>query len=110
MLRETPVDYVIAGEGERSLVRLLDHLFGGGPREAVGGLYFRHGEEVVLARPPEFIADLNALPRPDYEVIDQEKYASCLSYAGLNAPFLDVWTLYQKGRIRTTIERVDRSD
>ena len=80
VLAETPIDYVIAGEGERSLVELLEHLQGRRPIGAIGGLYYRRGQEVVLAAPPQFIDDLDSLPPPDYEVIDQAKYAAVLSY------------------------------
>ncbi len=80
ILRDAPACFVISGEGERSFVQFLEHL--GGTREigAVGGLHFCRGAEVVHNASAELIADLDALPYPDYTVLNEETYAGVLSY------------------------------
>jgi anaerobic magnesium-protoporphyrin IX monomethyl ester cyclase len=80
VLRSTPVDWVVRGEGERTFVQLLERLMAGQRPGDLRGLAFRQGSQVVVNPAADFIADLNALPRPDYDAIAQEKYAAVLSY------------------------------
>jgi len=81
VLAQTPVSYVVQGEGERSLVELLEHLLGRREADAVSGLVYRRGDEIVRTPRPSQIADLDSIPWPDYDAIDQTRYASVLSYA-----------------------------
>jgi len=80
VLHETTIDYVITGEGERSFVELLEHLRGRRPIDQVAGLHFRRGHRTTQTTPQPFIEDLDSLPLPDYDLLDQDKYASVLSY------------------------------
>ncbi|RPH55085.1 MAG: radical SAM protein [Lysobacterales bacterium] len=74
-------DVVVFGEGEAALAELLPALASVGPRRLSGvrGIVFRNdaGEPVHTAERPK-IPDLDALPFPDREAIDHQKY-------------LDVW-------------------
>ena len=79
VMTETPVDYIISGEGEYSFSELLAHLFGDRPAGDIKGLFSRVGETIELACPQEAISDLDRLPLPDYDLIDQEKYSKVLS-------------------------------
>ncbi len=74
-------DVIVIGEGEAALAELLPALASAGPRRLSGvrGIVFRNdaGEPVRTAERPK-IPDLDALPFPDREAIDHQKY-------------LDVW-------------------
>ena len=74
------VDVVVAGEGEVTLVEVLDVLFerrvaSAGPLSNVAGVCFR-GADGRLVRTPtrEIIRDLDGLARPAWDLIDVERY------------------------------------
>lgn len=72
---DAAVDYVVVGEGEEILPALLDHLNGRGPLPEVGLAYRQAGEVVVQPRAP-FIADLDALPYPAFDLVDYQRYTT----------------------------------
>jgi len=63
-------DYVIAGEGERTLDELLAALEAGQPADAVAGLLICRNGAVRRTSPREPVADLDALPIPAFDLID----------------------------------------
>ncbi len=71
-------DYVLLGEGEETLVELLDRLAGktDTPFESILGLaYTQAGETRRNPRRPD-IRDLDAIPFPAWDLIDVERYRS----------------------------------
>ncbi len=64
-------DFVIRGEGDRSLVELLACLEKGTPSLAgIKGLSYRDREGTNVHNPsPEFIQDLDSLPLPDFSLV-----------------------------------------
>ena len=60
------IDFVIVGEGETALWRLVQHLHGDRPVEDVPQLVYRRDGEVCESSQAETIADLDTLPLPDY--------------------------------------------
>jgi radical SAM superfamily enzyme YgiQ (UPF0313 family) len=70
-------DVVVIGEGEETLLELLATLPGSGPHglHRVNGIAFK-GESGEVVRTPQrpMLADLDALPLPDREAIDHQKY------------------------------------
>jgi len=68
------IDYVVQGEGEIILERLIRALKAEILLEEVDGLAFRKGDELVLNQPNKLIADIDILPIPSRHYIDMEKY------------------------------------
>jgi radical SAM superfamily enzyme YgiQ (UPF0313 family) len=67
-------DIVVCGEGEVALVELAESLRLGQAVDQVQGVgYKRNGELIFTARRP-LIEDLDAIPRPDYELVRMEHY------------------------------------
>lgn len=72
-------DYVLFGEGDQTLVELLDHLTGRGNRERaledIRGVAYRDDERRVRRTPrrPD-LKDLDALPFPAWELVDISRY------------------------------------
>src|SRR5512135_1520684 len=64
-------DFVIRGEGEHSLVELLEHLEKGIPAlTGIKGLSYRDRDERNVHNPSrEFIEDLDGLPEPDFSLV-----------------------------------------
>ncbi len=65
------LDVVVRGEGERTLVELVGALESGQGFAEIKGLTFRHGEEIISTPTRPFIQDLNALPMPGYQFIEE---------------------------------------
>ena len=69
------LDTVVTGEGERTVVELLDSLTRGGSLEGIEGLVFREGSEFRKNPPRPLITDLDSLPFPARELLgDAGKY------------------------------------
>lgn len=69
-LRAFPaLDYGIVGEGERSFFELLDALGGGADPSACAGLAYRRGDDVVANPRAAYLADLDALPLPAWDLV-----------------------------------------
>ncbi len=69
VLKHPEFAFAVYGEGEETLAELLDTLAGGGPMGAVRGLAFREEGLPVINPPRPFIADLDSLPFPAYDLI-----------------------------------------
>jgi anaerobic magnesium-protoporphyrin IX monomethyl ester cyclase len=56
------LDYIVRGEGEVTLVELLDCLNAGGDPADINGLAFWRGDSVVVTPKAQYIHDLDSLP------------------------------------------------
>lgn len=81
-LKDPNVDYVIRGEGEESLYRLVS----GVKEEEITGLSYRKNGEIIHNKDSEVIKDLDSLPVPAYHMLRVERYMPSLgSYKRLPA-------------------------
>ncbi len=63
-------DYVVRGEGEETLVELLEHLEAGKPLDSIKGLSFKNSKHEIVHNPPrELLKDLNEAPIPDFSLV-----------------------------------------
>ena len=88
VLRSGQIDIAVHGEGEVTIVELLDALRDRsvGALQKVKGISFRVGEEVVRTEPRGLIANLDALPIPAYDLLPVERYGErSINHAGLAA-------------------------
>lgn len=68
-------DYAIQGEGEISFVRLLEKLESGADAGDLTGLAFRRNGRTIVNPPGEFIANLDEIPFPAFDLLpDLSKY------------------------------------
>jgi len=66
------IDFVVRGEGELTLVELLNKLGNQGDFSGVNGITYRTSEHRVTQTPRrELIKDLDSLPLPAYHLIDE---------------------------------------
>jgi anaerobic magnesium-protoporphyrin IX monomethyl ester cyclase len=69
------LDYLLVGEGEPTLVELLEELKRENPKlTEIAGLAHRMNGEVQLTPPRPLMANLNQLPMPAYDLFPMEKY------------------------------------
>ncbi|MCX6639822.1 MAG: radical SAM protein [bacterium] len=69
-LLDSHFDMAFVGEGERSLLAVLNALDKGDSFEGIQGIAYRKNGEVVHTGYPEMIADLDEIPIPAWDLID----------------------------------------
>ena len=67
------IDYIIKGEAEGSLPRLLDHIESGTEPEDVEGISYRN-EGMLVENELALVRDLDALPFPDRQLLGDFRY------------------------------------
>ncbi|MEK7238298.1 MAG: radical SAM protein, partial [Nitrospirota bacterium] len=64
------VDYVVRGEGEETIIELIEYLESGKPLNTIKGLSYRTDEYSIIHNPDrELVSDLDASPVPDFNLV-----------------------------------------
>jgi radical SAM superfamily enzyme YgiQ (UPF0313 family) len=74
MLENRIADYVVHGEAEVSLPRLLNFLKGCERIEDIGGISYVGGGKVVRNAPERQVEDLDVVKLPAYHLVDMDRY------------------------------------
>lgn len=74
ILQNNPIDVIIKGEGERTIINLLNAIKDGTDYQEVKGLVFKRNGEIIYTPEADLIANLDDLPFPDYDLIDVNEY------------------------------------
>jgi len=75
VMDRTPADYLCIGEGERTLVELVDDLSAGGSGAGIAGIWRRGGDgRAVAEKPREIIRDIDSIPLPAWEKFPMDVY------------------------------------
>ncbi len=69
-------DCVVIGEGELTFNELIGRKLAGSAWNDVSGIAFKANGAIVRTPPRPAIADLDALPLPDYSLIDLERFSN----------------------------------
>src|SRR3989344_142751 len=75
VLRTGFVDYVVHGEGEAGLSKLIKALNGEMKLEEIKGISFVKDGRIVRNLEKDLIKDLNSIPLPAYDLVPMEEYA-----------------------------------
>jgi len=79
MLENFPVDCVVIGEGEVTIVELLETLSAGRDLSGVKGIVYKKNGRVVITEERPLIEDLDSLPFPKHELfITPEREMACI--------------------------------
>ncbi|MDH3346911.1 MAG: B12-binding domain-containing radical SAM protein [Desulfobulbaceae bacterium] len=73
-LKKTGADIAVIGEGEETIVELLDALAEHKSLKEIKGIAYRDGSEVVINPRRELIQDIDSIPMPAYELFPIEVY------------------------------------
>lgn len=73
-LKKTRADAVVIGEGEVTVVELLEALKNRKPFNTVKGIAFRNGDKVVVNERRSLIDDIDTLPMPAYNLFPMDYY------------------------------------
>jgi len=68
------VDIIVVGEGEETLIELVDSIGNNKSLKDVNGIAFRSCGKVVLTERRDFITDLDRIPFPRLDLLDMDKY------------------------------------
>ena len=89
------IDISVIGEGERTIVELVEALASGGDLREITGIAFMENGEFVKTAPREPIMDLDSLPFPDWDAVDLSLYAGTNNFMHVYAPdrtYMSVFT------------------
>ncbi|MDR1519827.1 MAG: B12-binding domain-containing radical SAM protein, partial [Planctomycetota bacterium] len=84
-MKNTRLDYVCLGEGEEVLPELIRHLFHNG-KMPERGLAYRAGGQTIIQPKAAFIQELDALPRPAYDLVNFASYANWYPRKSVDGP------------------------
>lgn len=75
LVSDPAVDYVVTGEGEETMPRLLGAITRGESVDAISGVYYRGSDGVPCSTGPcVWLSDLDRLPFPARDLVDFERY------------------------------------
>ena len=72
-------DYVVRGEGEETIVELVQCLEKNGDLSKIKGLSYKDGGKIIHNPPREFIKNLDEIPIPDYSIVNDYKKLGVIS-------------------------------
>lgn len=79
---EVSVDFCVRGEGEFTVLRLIDTLANGGELRKVNGITYRENGKVAINPDREFIKDLDEVPFPTRELLPMDLYRGTIALEG----------------------------
>ncbi len=74
LLQVSLADFIVTGEGEKTIVSLVSALKQGDSVSDVKGIAYRDGERVVINGPAELITDLDTIPFPARHLLNMNRY------------------------------------
>lgn len=74
VLKDINVDFLVLGEGERTVPELIDAIISGSNVSLVKGIAFRTNGKIKRTPPREYIQNLDDLDFPRWDTIDLKKY------------------------------------
>ncbi len=81
-------DFSIIGEGERTIIELLDCIEKNKDLSKIDGICYKKERKVFLTKPREQIKDIDSLPLPDFKGFEFEKFLDNQT-SGVNYGILD---------------------
>jgi anaerobic magnesium-protoporphyrin IX monomethyl ester cyclase len=76
-MEQAPIDAVVMGEGEETVVSLLDHWENGIGLETLAGVAYRNEDEEIIVNTRHVrVKDIDSIPWPAWDLFDIEKYNS----------------------------------
>lgn len=76
VMADSNVDFIVRAEGDYSFLRLLRSLEKGPDIHTIEGITFREGGKAVHNKTADYIADLDELPPPAYDLLPMHLYTA----------------------------------
>ncbi len=68
------IDFLVIGEGEETIVELINEIFGGQRYHTVQGICYKSNSEILENKARNFLVDIDKLPLLPLELFDYSKY------------------------------------
>ncbi|MEW6618227.1 MAG: radical SAM protein [bacterium] len=76
LLSKTEVDIAVMGEGDITIVELLDAIERNRPLEEVKGIYFKRNGKIISTPKRQVIPEINRIPIPNWDIFDMQVYVN----------------------------------
>ena len=116
IMKETPADFAIYGEGEVTFSELIGHLRGGKKKEDIAGLIWLSEQGEVIRNPErERIAQLDSIPFPAYDLFPMDRYPLHRMVTSRGCPYSCAWCnsssvwgySYRRRSTQNVLEEID---
>ena len=119
VIKEDSVDFCVRGEGEITLLELVNALSNGGDLERIKGITFKKGDETVTTPERPFIKDLDTLPFPARDLLPNHLYAGfegsfTLMTASRGCPFKchfcavpQFWPIHRRRSVANVLDELE---
>lgn len=74
LLQVSRADFVVIGEGERTIINLVSVIKDDGNFKDIKGIAYRDGNQIVITEPAEPIANLDTIPFPARHLLEMNRY------------------------------------
>lgn len=74
-MKSDTVDFIVKGEGEKTILELIDYLEGRTELEFVDGIYYRKNGNILKNKERSLIDNLDEIPFPARHLFNQQRYA-----------------------------------
>lgn len=74
LLQASQADFVVVGEGERTIVNLISAIEHDNSLADIKGVAYKDDNQIVVTEPAEPIADLDTIPFPSRHLLDMNRY------------------------------------
>ena len=106
VLNELPVDVVVVGEGDFTILELINSLNNKLNFSEIKGIAYRKGKEIIVNQERPIIEDLNVLPMPAWDMINFSEHLYVYLIESRGCPFRCRFC-YNKMRKRYRTRSVD---
>jgi len=86
LLERTAVDIAVVGEGDKTIIEILERIEKDEGLEGVNGIYYKDAGRIIKNNPREVIKDIDSIPFPNRDLFDIEKYMEN-SHHNVGEPF-----------------------
>lgn len=73
-LKKLQADAIVMGEGEETIIELLNNLINGEPLSSIKGIAYREGAKTFVNQRRGLIQDIDSIPMPAYHLFDMKHY------------------------------------
>ncbi len=74
LLSKTKVDVAVIGEGEETIIEVLDRIKNGEALDGVKGIWFKRNGKIIQNPNREAIKDVSSIPSPVWDLFDMKTY------------------------------------
>jgi radical SAM superfamily enzyme YgiQ (UPF0313 family) len=91
------VDFVVMGEGENTLVELIERIRSDGDMGVVDGIGYKYDGEIYINKKRSPINDIDQIPFPAFDLVDMKYYTKPNEWVIRGVPISGFWIFTSRG-------------